>query len=79
LVTGMRASPPASVACTRAGRGQRAAGWRCFFDREGRLISVVILDVADGQIPGRELESSTDKLQHLGPVADLRALLRQQI
>jgi RNA polymerase sigma-70 factor (TIGR02957 family) len=49
-----------------------------FFDREGRLISVVILDVADGQIQGVSSIVNPDKLQHLGPVADLRALLRER-
>ena len=47
-----------------------------FFDRDGRLISVVILDVAEGQIQGVSSIVNPDKLQHLGPVADLRALLR---
>ena len=50
-----------------------------FFDREGKLISVVFLDVADGQIQAVSSIVNPDKLQHLGPVADLRALLRQQI
>src|SRR3954451_21543046 len=49
-----------------------------FFDREGRLISVMILDVADGQIQGVSSIVNPDKLQHLGPLADLRALLRQR-
>ena len=49
-----------------------------FFDREGRLASVVILDVADGQIQGVSSIVNPDKLQHLGPVADLRALLRER-
>ena len=49
-----------------------------FFDREGRLISVVILDVAEGQIQGVSSIVNPDKLQHLGPVADLRALLRER-
>jgi RNA polymerase sigma-70 factor, ECF subfamily len=47
-----------------------------FFDREGRLISVASLDIADGQIQGVSAIANPDKLQHLGPVADLRALLR---
>ncbi len=47
-----------------------------FFDRAGSLISVVILDVADGQIQGVSSIVNPEKLQHLGPVADLRALLR---
>jgi RNA polymerase sigma-70 factor (ECF subfamily) len=49
-----------------------------FFDREGRLISVAILDIAEGQIQGVSAIANPDKLQHLGPVADLRALLRER-
>ena len=49
-----------------------------FFDREGRLLSVVILDVAEGQIQGVSAIANPDKLRHLGPVADLRALLRER-
>ena len=45
-------------------------------DREDRLIGVVILDVADGQIQGVSSIVNPDKLRHLGPLADLRALLR---
>ncbi len=48
-----------------------------FFDGEGRLISVMILDVAEGQIQGVSA-INPDKLRHLGPVADLRALLRER-
>src|SRR5215204_2365255 len=47
-------------------------------DREGRLISVMILDVAEGQIQGVSSIVNPDKLRHLGPVADLRALLRER-
>ena len=46
-------------------------------DRDGRLISVMILDVAEGQIQGVSSIVNPDKLGHLGPVADLRALLRE--
>ena len=48
-----------------------------FFDRDGGLIGVVILDVADGQIQGVNAIVNPDKLRHLGPVGDLRALLRK--
>jgi RNA polymerase sigma-70 factor (TIGR02957 family) len=47
-----------------------------FFDREGRLIGVMILDVAEGQIQAVSSVVNPDKLGHLGPVADLGALLR---
>ena len=49
-----------------------------FFDREGRLIGVMILDVAEGQIQGVSAIVNPDKLRHLGPVADLGALLRER-
>jgi hypothetical protein len=49
-----------------------------FLDREGRLIGVMILDVADGQIQGVNSVVNPDKLRHLGPVADLNALLRER-
>jgi RNA polymerase sigma-70 factor (ECF subfamily) len=49
-----------------------------FFDREGRLIAVAILDIAEGQIQGVSAIANPDKLRHLGPVSDLRALLRER-
>src|SRR5829696_1909796 len=49
-----------------------------FLDREGRLIAVMILDVAEGQIQGVNSIVNPDKLRHLGPVADLGALLRER-
>jgi RNA polymerase sigma-70 factor (TIGR02957 family) len=47
-----------------------------FFDRDGRLISVLSLDVAEGQIQALNAVVNPDKLRHLGPVGDLRGLLR---
>ena len=49
-----------------------------FFDRDGGLISVMILDIADGQVQGVSSIVNPDKLRHLGPVADLGALLRER-
>jgi RNA polymerase sigma-70 factor (ECF subfamily) len=49
-----------------------------FLDREGRLISVAILDIAEGQIQCVGAIVNPDKLRHLGPVGDLRALLRER-
>jgi RNA polymerase sigma-70 factor (ECF subfamily) len=49
-----------------------------FLDREGGLAGVMILDVADGQIQAVSSIVNPDKLQHLGPLADLRALLRER-
>jgi RNA polymerase sigma-70 factor, ECF subfamily len=37
---------------------------------------VAILDIAEGQIQGVSAIVNPDKLRHLGPVGDLRALLR---
>jgi RNA polymerase sigma-70 factor (TIGR02957 family) len=45
-------------------------------DPDGRLINVLALDIADGQIQAVRSVVNPDKLQHLGPVADLGALLR---
>jgi RNA polymerase sigma-70 factor (ECF subfamily) len=49
-----------------------------FLDPEGRLFSVMILDVAEGQIQGVISIVNPDKLRHLGPVADYGALLRRR-
>ena len=46
-----------------------------FFDPEGRLVSVMVLDVADGQVQAVSAIVNPDKLRHLGPLADLEALL----
>lgn len=46
-------------------------------DPDGRLISVMALDVAEGRVQGVRSVVNPDKLGHLGPVADVRALLRQ--
>jgi RNA polymerase sigma-70 factor (ECF subfamily) len=46
-------------------------------DADGRLLGVVSLDVADGQITSVRSVVNPDKLAHLGPTGDLRALLRR--
>ena len=46
------------------------------FDHDGNLLGVMILDVAEGQIQSVSSIVNPLKLQHLGPVGDLRALLR---
>jgi RNA polymerase sigma-70 factor (ECF subfamily) len=46
------------------------------FDGEGRVISVMALDIADGRIQGIRSIVNPDKLGHLGPVADVAALLK---
>jgi RNA polymerase sigma-70 factor (TIGR02957 family) len=49
-----------------------------FLDRDDRLIAVMTVDVADGQVQGVSAIVNPDKLRHLGPVGDLRALLRRR-
>jgi RNA polymerase sigma-70 factor (TIGR02957 family) len=46
-------------------------------DSEDRVISVLALDIADGRVQGIRSVVNPEKLRHLGPVADLRALLRR--
>jgi RNA polymerase sigma-70 factor (ECF subfamily) len=48
-----------------------------FFVGEGKVAGVIVLDVAHGQNHGVSLIVNPDKLSHLGPVADRRALLRE--
>jgi len=47
-----------------------------FLDAEGRIGSVLAVDVAGGVIQTIRGVINPDKLAHLGPVADVRALLR---
>ena len=47
-----------------------------FFDAQQRLIAVVGLDIADGQITSISSVVNPDKLTHLGPIGDLKSLLR---
>jgi RNA polymerase sigma factor (sigma-70 family) len=47
-----------------------------FIDGQQRLISVVALDIADGQITSIRSIVNPDKLAHLGPLADYRSFLR---
>ncbi len=44
-------------------------------DGDGRVISVLALEIAGGQIQGISSIVNPDKLAHLGRVADLRVLL----
>ena len=45
------------------------------YDGDNRVISAMALDIADGQVQSVRSVVNPDKLRHLGPVADLRALL----
>ena len=47
-----------------------------YLDAQQRLIAVVALDIADGEVRGISSIVNPDKLAHLGPVGDLRSLLR---
>ena len=47
-------------------------------DGDGGLISVMALDIADGQIQGVRSIVNPDKLRHVGPVGDMRALLKRR-
>lgn len=47
-------------------------------DREGRLISAMSLEIADGRVRAVHSVVNPDKLAHLGPVASLRELIRQR-
>jgi RNA polymerase sigma-70 factor (TIGR02957 family) len=44
-------------------------------DAEGKLLGVMTIDIAEGQIQGVSSVVNPDKLRHLGPLADLDALL----
>jgi RNA polymerase sigma-70 factor (ECF subfamily) len=44
-------------------------------DPEGRLVNVLALDVADGQVQTIRSIVNPDKLRHLGPMANLDELL----
>ncbi len=46
-------------------------------DRDDKVINTLALDVLDGQIQAIRAVSNPDKLGHVGPVADARALARE--
>jgi RNA polymerase sigma-70 factor (TIGR02957 family) len=76
LIGGLRAATRFGITSRREDvNGQPGA---LFVDREGRLIAVMSLDVAEGQIQGVSSIVNPDKLRHLGPLADLEALLRER-
>ncbi|HEX3335653.1 MAG TPA: RNA polymerase sigma-70 factor [Jatrophihabitans sp.] len=63
-----------SIALTHV-NGQPGAATR---DAAGRLVNVFSLDIADGQVCTIRSVINRDKLAHLGPLADLPALLRER-
>jgi RNA polymerase sigma-70 factor (ECF subfamily) len=48
------------------------------FDREGGIVSVLSLDIADGRIQGVSGIVNPDKLRHLGPLSELGPRLRRK-
>ena len=48
-----------------------------FRDRDDKVLNTLTLDVLDGQIQTIRSVSNPDKLEHVGPVADAWALLRE--
>ena len=69
------ASPRAARGVAAPRRGQRRPG-ALFLDAQQRLIGVMALDIAGGEITGISSIVNPDKLRHLGPVADFKAVLR---
>jgi hypothetical protein len=47
-------------------------------DGAGRLIGVMALDIAGGQVCAVSSIVNPDKLRHLGPIGDLRGLLKRE-
>ena len=50
-----------------------------FRDRDGRILSTLVLDVLDGQIQTIRAVVNPDKLRHVGPVADAWAVRREAL
>jgi RNA polymerase sigma-70 factor, ECF subfamily len=50
-----------------------------FLDPDGRLINVFSLDIADGAVRVIRSVINPDKLRHLGPLADVPALMKQRV
>jgi RNA polymerase sigma-70 factor (TIGR02957 family) len=48
-----------------------------FLDGQEQLLSVLALDIADGEIKGVRGIVNPDKLRHLGPVADVNSLVKE--
>jgi RNA polymerase sigma-70 factor (ECF subfamily) len=48
------------------------------FDPDGRLTNVMTLDIADGVVQTIRSVINPEKLRHLGPLSDVRALVRER-
>jgi RNA polymerase sigma-70 factor (ECF subfamily) len=76
LRAGLRTALQAGVVFRRREvNGQPGA---LILDGDGRLLGVMTLDIAEGRIQAVSSIVNPDKLRHLGPVGDVRALLREQ-
>lgn len=74
LISGLRFAASSGLALRREEvNGQQGA---LLVDPDGRVGAVVVLDIAEGQVQGVSSVVNPDKLRHLGPVADLSAILR---
>jgi RNA polymerase sigma-70 factor (ECF subfamily) len=47
-------------------------------DGDGALVNVFTFDIVDGEVQTVRSVIARDKLRHLGPLADIRALLAQR-
>jgi RNA polymerase sigma-70 factor (TIGR02957 family) len=78
LTAGLRAARTRIAGMTLRRESINGQPGALFFDRDGHVLGVMILDVAEGQIQGVSAINNPDKLHHLGPVGDLRTLLRRR-
>jgi RNA polymerase sigma-70 factor (TIGR02957 family) len=78
LIAGLRAGTTRFGGFTLRREAVNGQPGAMLFDRDGRLAGVIILDIADGQIQTVSSIVNPDKLRHLGPVSDLRALQRER-
>ncbi|MGD0701517.1 MAG: hypothetical protein ABSA02_16740 [Trebonia sp.] len=46
-------------------------------DRDGKVLGIWSLDILDGRIQAIRAMINPDKLGHVGPVADARAVMRE--
>jgi Sigma-70, region 4/SnoaL-like domain len=78
LIAGLRAARNRIGGLTMRREEVNGQPGAVILDPEGKLMAVMTLDVADGQIQAVHSIANPDKLRHLGPVADVRALLRRR-
>ena len=77
LVNWLRARARASGLALRPAEVNGGAGV-LVLDREGRFLGVLALETAGGQITSVSSVVNPDKLAHLGPVGDFRAVLQSR-